>query len=437
MAPEWIKTSTMRTKIAKSANTDEEIGPAEMTPIDGIFAAGFFGATCEPKHMLRSILRGNVYERWVGVRMNHAKEAHSSVQVLFGVVLFFVAGHLCAQRAPVESSSQPRGEATQVWNQRLEDSRKALSLTSSEATIVESRIGADDLLEITVFEAPELNRSLRVSANGEISLQPLGAVRTANLTPRELELVLQELLRRTYMKDPHVGVFVRELQSHPVSVVGAVKKPGVFQIRGTKTVLELLSMAEGLADDAGDTVLVMRGASFSGSSGKDSPAAGDAMLAEGPAGLAEQKGTGEIVEVNLKSLLESVDPSFNIPVHPGDIVKVARAGIVYVVGEVKKPGGFVLKSNENISVLQALALAEGLTRTSSKSQVRIIRTDQSTDKRVEIAVDLGKILASKAPDPLLQPKDILFIPDSSAKSAFYRGAEAVLSTATGVVIYRR
>jgi polysaccharide biosynthesis/export protein len=140
--------------------------------------------------------------------------------------------------------------------------------------------------------------------------------------------------------------------------------------------------------------------------------------------------------VNLKSLLDSADPSLNVPVHPGDTVKVARAGIVYVVGEVRKPGGFVLKNNENISILQELALAEGVTRTSAKSQARIIRTDVNTDKRIEIPVDLGKILASKEPDPMLQPKDVVFVPDSSAKSAFYRGAEAVLTTATGLAVYR-
>jgi polysaccharide export outer membrane protein len=382
--------------------------------------------------------------------MNHANETPLRWQVLFGVFLLFAAGPLRAQSMPrSQSPSLPRGETTREWNQRLEESRKTLAHTFPDAQADESRIGPDDLLDFTVFEAPEMNRSLRVSANGEISLQLLGAVKAAGLTPRELESVLQELLRRTYMKDPHVGVFVRELQSHPVSVVGAVKKPGVFQIRGTKSVLELLSMAEGLAEDAGDTVLVMRGASFPGPGGGEnteqdpqrmevgSPATTGSAPATGPARLPKQDGTGEITEVNLKSLLESVDPTINIPVHPGDIVKVTRAGIVYVVGEVKKPGGFVLTSNENISVLQALALAEGLTRTSSKSQARIIRTDQSTDKRTEIPVDLGKILASKAPDPLLQPKDIVFIPDSSAKSAFYRGAEAVLSTATGVIIYRR
>jgi polysaccharide export outer membrane protein len=350
--------------------------------------------------------------------------------------------------SPLQNPLPPRGETTREFNQRLEESRKTLSRALPDPTVDESRIGPDDMLEITVFEAPELNHTLRVSANGEISIQLLGEVRAAGLTPRQLEIVLQELLRRTYMKDPHVGVFVRELQSHPVSVVGAVKRPGVFQIRGTKTVLELLSMAEGLADDAGDTVLVMRGASFPDASGREntdqkqqfdtavSLANRDAPLASRPTAVPQREGASEIEEVNLKRLLESDDPAFNIPVHPGDIVKVPRAGIVYVVGAVKKPGGFVLRSNENISVLQALALAEGLTRTPSKSQARIFRTDQSTDKRIEIPVDLGKILASKAPDPLLQSKDIIFVPDSSAKSAFYRGAEAVLSTATGVAIYR-
>ena len=376
------------------------------------------------------------------MKINSLSQAFFKVQLFFGVVLFFAAASVQAQgtSSGIDLSSIP-AETTQDFNQRLEKS----SLTLPELNVDESHIGPDDLLEIAVFEAPELNRSLRVSANGEISLDLLGPVRAGGLTPRQLESVLQELLRRRYMKDPHVGVFIRELQSHPVSVVGAVRKPGVFQIRGTKTVLELLSMAEGLAEDAGDTVLVMRGANFTPNDrdfGQEMQSRGIVVAPKGNAGLAGGpprllKQENEIVEVNLKRLLESVDPALNIPVHPGDIVKVTRAGIVYVVGEVKKPGGFVLKSNENISVLQALALAEGLTRTSSKSQARIIRTDQSSDKRIEIPVDLAKILAGKAPDTLLQPKDIIFVPDSAAKSAFYRGAEALLSTATGVAIYRR
>jgi len=145
----------------------------------------------------------------------------------------------------------------------------------------------------------------------------------------------------------------------------------------------------------------------------------------------------ETVEVNLKNLLESGDSRFNVPVYPGDIVKVARAGIVYVVGEVKKPGGFLLKTNENISVLQAIALGEGLTHTAAQGHARIIRTDDQTGQRTEIPIDLGKILAGKAPDRLLQPRDIVFVPNSAARSGLYRGSEAALSIISGVIIFRR
>ncbi|MGH9896926.1 MAG: polysaccharide biosynthesis/export family protein, partial [bacterium] len=126
-----------------------------------------------------------------------------------------------------------------------------------------------------MFEAPELNRSVRVSASGEISLPLLGAVKAAGLTPRGLESVLEELLRRTYMKDPHVGVYVREMESHSVSVFGAVQKPGVFQVRSTKTLLEVLSLAQGLAEDAGDTVIVMRAPSSRSASPSSAEPPGD------------------------------------------------------------------------------------------------------------------------------------------------------------------
>ena len=365
------------------------------------------------------------------------------IPVFLVLALLALPSTLLTQEPPRSSSQQDvELRTTDDWNRRLQE-----LVRSSEALPValpnEYRIGPEDLVDVTVFEAPELNRSVRVSASGEISLPLLGAVKAAGLTPRELEFVLQELLRRTYMKDPHVGVYVREMMSHPVSVFGAVEKPGVYQIRGSKTLLEVLSMAEGLADDAGDTVIVMRGASFLPvpPSWESNPA----PLAESNGGIPQgsmspapgSSSGGEGIEVNLKSLLESGDPSFNVPIYPGDIVKVTRAGIVYVVGEVKKPGGFVLKSNENISVLQAIALGEGLTRTAAKGQTRIIRTDPQTGERTEIPVNLGKILDGKASDPMLQPKDIVFVPNSAARSALYRSGEAAISIVTGVIIWRR
>ena len=307
------------------------------------------------------------------------------------------------------------------------------------------RIGPEDLLEISVFEAPELNRSIRVASNGELSFALLGMVRAEGLTPRELEIVLQELLRRTFIKDPHVGVFVQEMESHPVAVVGAVQLPGVFQIRGPRTVLEMLSMAQGLSPEAGDKVLVVRGrrsvllvdrmADTRSSEDASARPAGD-LGGEGFV-LLERMGEAQssnVIEIDLKDLVESGDAGLNVLVYPGDAVKVPRAGVVYVVGEVNRAGGFRLNTNEKVSVLQALALAEGLTATAAKGRVVIVRND-ATGQRQENLIDLGRILAGKDPDPILEPNDILFVPNSTTKVAIYRGLEAVIRTLTGFVIF--
>jgi polysaccharide export outer membrane protein len=325
-------------------------------------------------------------------------------------LLLFVPAAATAQGVPPERTAPPSEESP---NRRLEQLRAMLPAVPGEY-----RIGPEDLIEVSVFEAADLNRSVRVTGGGEISLPLLGAVRAAGLTPRELESVLEELLRRTYLKDPHVGVFVREMQSHPVSVVGAVKKPGVFQIRGAKTLVEMLAMAEGLSEDAGDTILVSRGGG----------------IAHGEATDSARK---ETISVDVKGLLESGDARRNVAVYAGDTVRVARAGIVYVVGEVKKPGGFLLRTNESISVLQALALSEGLLKTAAKSRARIIRIEEESGTRSEISVDLGKILKGTAADPALSARDILFVPGSGGRAALYKSGEAALQILSGVIIWRR
>jgi polysaccharide biosynthesis/export protein len=347
--------------------------------------------------------------------------------------------------AQTQNAAPSNLETAKDWNQRLKELLNS-NPSAPAVSAQEYRIGSEDVLNINVFEAQELNREVRVSASGEISLPLLGSVRAAGLTPRDLEFVLQELLHRTYMKDPHVSVFVREMQSHPVSVMGAVRRPGVFQIRGRKTLLEVLSLAEGLADDAGDTVIILRGAALSQgadpstdlSAVTDQPSPGtqDADAKAATSGVnGNQSASESAVQVNLKDLLESADSRSNPLVRPGDIVKVTRAGVVYVIGEVRRPGGFALKSNEKISVLQALALSEGLTRTAAKGEARIIRTDQQSGERKETPIDLGRVLAGKAPDPLLEPKDIVFVPNSAAKSTLGRGVEVAAQTLTGLLIF--
>ena len=343
------------------------------------------------------------------------------------------------QDEPNRTGKPVQAETPEDYNRRLQQLNQSLATPAVDSEQGEYRIGAHDLLEINVFEAPDLNRSLRVSAGGEISMPLLGAVQSSGLTARELEGTLEVRLRQ-YMKDPHVGVFVTTVESHPVSVVGAVKKPGVFQIRGTKTVLEMLSMAEGLSDDAGDEVLVMRGAGLhfgsDSNGGSANPASQSPSQKQMPAGAADDLSYNDTIKINLKDLLESGDQRFNVAVYPGDIVKVTRGGIIYVIGDVKKPGGFVLKTDQNMSVLKAIALAEGLNATAAKSRTKIIRTDEKTGQRFEFPIDLGKVLAGKTPDTPLKPADIVFIPNSSGKTMLYKGSEAAVATASGLIIWR-
>jgi polysaccharide export outer membrane protein len=353
-----------------------------------------------------------------------------------------------APHSTEHTGAPPSLESTEDWNQHLRERFASLDPVPTYNP-QDYLIGSEDVLDINVFEAPEMNRDVRVSASGEISLPLLGAVVAAGLTPRELETSLEELLHQKYMKDPHVSVFVRDMQSHPVSVMGAVRKPGTFQIRGNKTLLEILSLAEGLADDAGEDVIILRragqtnGPEFFAVKASDMAESSPVMRGHefGEPGATD---TGpdnagavspEVVRVNLKDLLDSTDPRHNPAVYPGDIVKVSRAGIVYVVGAVQRPGGFAMKTNEKISVLQAIALSEGLTRTAAKGGARIIRTSEQNGARTETPIDVGKILSGKSPDPMLGARDIVFVPDSATKATFTRGVEVATQTLTGLLIF--
>jgi polysaccharide biosynthesis/export protein len=331
-------------------------------------------------------------------------------------------------------------ETSRDFNRRLGELRASLSQQAIDGAAAEYRIGTDDVLEVNVFDAAELNRTVRVSASGDISMPLTGEVQAAGLSTRELQSALENRLR-TYMNEPHVGVFVVSVESHPVSVLGEVSKPGVFQVRGAKTLLEMLSMAQGLADDAGDKVLVMRGAGFDSAwpeekaADPNSPATDKTARSRSPGSREVSPAGPKTIEVDLRLLLESGNPVYNVPIYPGDIIKVTKAGIVYVVGGVKKPGGFAMRSNEEMSLLKAIALAEGLNETAAKGRTRIIHTDEISGQRSETPVDLGKVLAGKLPDMPLKPADIVFVPRSNAKSALFRGTEAAVATASGVLIF--
>lgn len=290
-------------------------------------------------------------------------------------------------------------------------------------------ISPDDELEIYVLDVSEVSRPYRVSPSGSIRLAlPPVSIVAAGRTPPQLSEAIGEALRTSGMvANPHVTVQVKQSRVHSVSIGGAVKKPQIYPLYGKTTLLDVLSQAEGLADDAGNTAIVARGDIAIHALGL---ALDDQVKTRQPA-------APQTVTVNLKRLLEDGDVSLNLDLYPGDRVTVRRAGIVYVVGAVNRSGAYPLRNDrEEMTVLKAIALAENLKSTAIPKKAVIIRkVSQAPGKSEEIPVDLNKILSRRLPDRQLLANDILFIPDSSSKKALRRAGEAA-AQAAALVVYR-
>lgn len=284
-------------------------------------------------------------------------------------------------------------------------------------------LGPGDELLIQALEAEEITKNpVRVDMSGYIRLPMVGRIKAGGLTVEQLTGELTTRLKQ-YIQDPQVSITVTQFRSQPVSVIGAVKEPGVHQLEGRKTLIEMLSLAGGLTPEAGYTVTITRRLEY-----------GRIPL---PGAHDDESGRYSIAEVELNSVMEARDPKANIEIRPYDVISVPRADLVYVIGQVKRAGGFPLKAKESITVLQALALAEGLDRVAAPQAARILRQPTGGGQRIELAVNVRKILEGKADDVALQPQDILFIPASASKAASLRAVEAAVQIGTGVIIWRR
>lgn len=283
-------------------------------------------------------------------------------------------------------------------------------------------IGPEDILEIDVFNVPELKRTARVSNDGMIGLALIGRVKAAGLTVDQLREQLEARYGESYLEQPQISVFVADFRAQSVSVIGAVEKPGIYQLTAPRNLIEVLSMAGGLAKrntaPAGRTLVITRKGGF-----------GDIPLADGMRLLADDR-----IEIEIKKLLYSQETGLNIGVKPLDTISVAKADLVYVVGDVKRPAGIILEDRDDLTVLQAVAMTEGLNRTASKNKARIFRKTEDGSK-IEIPVRMGDILAGKAPDIALAANDVLFIPDSRGKVMAQRGFEVTISTISGLIIW--
>lgn len=288
-------------------------------------------------------------------------------------------------------------------------------------------ISPDDILDVYILDVPELSRTYRVNQSGQLVFpllpKPLPA---AGLTLDAFSALLtSELKSSGTISDPHVSVSVKESRMHSVSITGAVKGPQLFPLMAPSTLRTVLTQSGGLSDDAGSFAKVTRGGAF----GANLPAAGT----DG----AGQSNSPQTITVNLNELMNSDDSSQNIVIYPGDWIHVPRAGIIYVVGAVGQPGGYVLNTaREHLTVLQLVAIAGDLKPTAKREHSMIIRRKPIPGaERQEIPIDLKKILAGKNPDVALEGNDILFVPDSTGKRALRRGAEAAIQVATGLALF--
>jgi polysaccharide biosynthesis/export protein len=342
--------------------------------------------------------------------------------------------------ALLSASLAPHAAYGQTVETSKQTNEKIQQLASRARTQpMDTPIGAGDLLHIDVFDVQELSRDLRVTDTGDISFPLIpGRIHVAGLSPFQLESKLEQLLLENgLVSHPQVSVFVKEQTSQPISVVGAVQHPMVYQVLRPTTLLELLADAGGIADDAGANVIITRPASPSAQTVAAPPAPdSDASHSDPPTDPPVQD--PEVITIRLQDLLESGDSRFDVPVHGGDTIRVPKAGIIYVLGNgIAAPGGYVLQGHgEDVTVLKVVALAHGFTSFAKADSSVILRTDPATGKREAINVHIKQIEKHKADDVPVKSNDILYVPDSFGKKALARGGESAIGIGTSVTIYR-
>ena len=256
------------------------------------------------------------------------------------------------------------------------------STRQSPPLATDYRIGPRDLLDIRVFDLDQLNASVRVSEEGIISLPLIGEIRASRRTRSELEKEIKTALTR-YVNNPQVSVFIREYESQRFSVIGAVLRPGTYEMVGRKTLIEAISDAGGInQQDSAGTVMILR------------------------AGF-----TGAPIEIDLRQLLEEGNAAYNIELSAGDTINVVpkRRFFIYIYGQVRAPGSYELR--EEVTLLQAISLAGGVAERAAKNRIRILRRKADSTQEI-IQVNLNDIVDGKKPDVPIRPNDVIIVPET-------------------------
>ncbi len=283
-------------------------------------------------------------------------------------------------------------------------------------------LGVGDQVSVRVASMDDMPTGpLQIGPNGSLDFPLVGSVQASGLTIDEFRERLGSRLSK-YITSPDITVNLVETQSRPVSVVGEVTNPGLHQMVGVKRLLDVISMSGGLKEDAGPNVVITR-------------QPGEGKLSVGP--VTTDSATGATsTTLPLDTLLALKSPGDNVIMEPGDVISVPKAELIYVVGDVKKAGGFEVRTHNTVSLMQAVSMAEGLAPDNAASKAHIIRPAPNGDGTMsEIPVDINKIFKGEAPDQKLYANDILFVPHSGFKVGSRRAIEAAIGLTTGILIY--
>ncbi len=318
-------------------------------------------------------------------------------------ILCFSALYTAAQDRPTSLPADQMNGQANVSSDRDQEKRQDQQnpVTSTPRDKAPSlRLGVGDLVEMTVYDVPDLTGKTRISSTGDLYCALIGPTHVAGLTTEEAAKLIQERLS-AFLKDPYVSLFVTEYASQGASLLGEVAKPGVYPVMGEQHLFDLISAAGGLSERAGQSMT-----------------------------LTHRSDPDQPITLPLSRNL-SDHPESNVKVFPGDTLVVSKADIVYVVGDVAHPSGLLMNAN-GITVLEAVAMAGGTGRTAKLNSTKILH--KGPGGMTETPVQLKKILRAQAPDLSLQANDILVVPSSAGKILAGRTLEAAMQAATLVSV---
>lgn len=344
-------------------------------------------------------------------RVRPGREIASDILILLlGVVCaLFTSG--CATSSGISKTDALIAHATRDESRdNLALNSRILAMANPDSLSGDYRLGTGDLLEISVFDIAELSKiKARVGAEGLITLPLAGTVSAGGKTAMELEEAVKAALGSRYIRDPQISVFVLEHHSHRISVLGAVKKPGVFEVSGPRSVVDMLAMAEGLTEQSDQIVYLIRKVA-------KSPVALDPLGAQPQSGSNGKSTREAVLEINLEEMLVSGKEELNAPLQSGDVVHVPKAGSFFVGGSVLKPGSYLLKGRD-VTVDQAIIEAGGVTKVADFEGVKIFRELKGQKKQI-IEVNLNEIEQGQK-GPLVMKNDVILVSSHGVKSFWF------------------